>query len=40
MENPETSERNGYKPIDTNPEDELKLQTDGEIPTGEKKMII
>ena len=37
MENPDTSERNGYKPIDTNPEDELKLHTDGEMPTGEKE---
>ena len=34
MENPDTSERNGYKPINTNPEDELKLHTDGEMPTG------
>ena len=37
MENPDTSERNGYKPINTNPEDELKLHTDGEKPTGEKE---
>ena len=37
MENPDTSERNGYKPIDTNPEDELTLLTDGEMPTGEKE---
>ena len=37
MENPDTSERNGYKPICTNPEDELKLHTDGEMPTGEKE---
>ena len=37
MENPDTSERNGYKPINTNPEDELKLHTDGEMPTGENK---
>ena len=37
MENPETSERNGYKPINTNPEDELKLHTDGERPTGENE---
>ena len=37
IENPYTSERNGYKPIDTNPEDELKLHTDGEMLTGEKE---
>ena len=37
MKNPDTSERNGYKPINTNPEDELKLHTDGEMPTGENK---
>ena len=37
MENADTSERNGYKPINTNPEDELKLHTDGELPTGENK---
>ena len=37
MENPDTSERNGYTPINTNPEDELKLHTDGEMPTGEIK---
>ena len=37
MENPDTSERNGYKPISTNLKDELKLQTDGEIPTGENE---
>ena len=37
MENPDTSERNGYKPICTNPDDELKLHTDGEMPTGEKE---
>ena len=37
MENPDTSERNGYKPINTNPEDELKLHTDGEMPTVENK---
>ena len=39
METPDTSERNGYKPINTNLEDELKLQTDGEMPTGEKEKI-
>ena len=39
MENPDTSERNGYKHIYTNPDDELKLHTDGEMPTGEKKKI-
>ena len=38
MENPDTSERNGYKPICTNPDDELKLHTDGEMPTGGKKI--
>ena len=37
MENPDTSERNWYKPICTNPDDELKLHTDGEMPTGEKE---
>ena len=37
MENPDTSERNGYKPICTNPDDELKLHTDGEMPTGENE---
>ena len=37
IENPDTSERNWYKPIDTNPEDELKLHTDSEMPTGEKE---
>ena len=37
MENPDTSERNGYKPINTNPEDELKLHTDGEMSTGENE---
>ena len=37
MENPDTSERNGYKPINTNPEDELRLHTDGEMPTGENE---
>ena len=35
MENPDTSERNG--PINTNPEDELRLHTDGEMPTGENE---
>ena len=34
MENPDISERNG---INTNPEDELKLHTDREMPTGENK---
>ena len=28
---------NGYKPINTNPEDELKLHADGEMPTGENE---
>ena len=37
MEISDTSERNGYKHIDTNPEDKLKLHTDGEMPTGEKE---
>ena len=37
MENPDTSERNGYKPISSNPEDELKLHTEGEMPTGENE---
>ena len=37
MENPDTSERNGYKLITTNPEDELKLHTDSEVHTGENK---
>ena len=37
MENPDTSEKNGYKPIITNSEDELKLHTDGEMPTGENE---
>ena len=37
MENPDTSERNGYKPNNTNPEDELKLHADGEMPTRENK---
>ena len=37
MENPDTSERNGFKPISTNPVDELKLHTDGEMPTGENE---
>ena len=37
MDNPETSERNGYTPISTNPDDELKLHTDGEMPTGENE---
>ena len=38
MENPDTSERNGYKPICTNTDDELKLHIDGEMPTGGKKI--
>ena len=37
MENPDTSERNGYKPICTNSDDELKLHTDGEMPTDENE---
>ena len=37
MVTPDTSERYGYKPINTNPEDELKLHTEGEKPTGENK---
>ena len=37
MENPYTSERNGYKPICTNPDDELKLHADSEMPTGENE---
>ena len=37
MENPDTSERNGYKRICTNPDDELNLHTDGEMPTGENE---
>ena len=37
MENPDTSERNRYKPISTNLKDELKLLTDGEMPTGENE---
>ena len=37
MENPDTSERNGFKPISTNPDDELKLHTDGEMPTSENE---
>ena len=37
MENSDTSERNGYKPITTKHKDELYLHTDGEMHTGEKK---
>ena len=37
MENPHTSERTGYKSISTNPDDELELHTDGEMPTGENE---
>ena len=37
VENLDTSERNGYIPICTNPNDELKLHTDGEMPTGENE---
>ena len=37
MENPDTSKRNVYKSINTNPEDELKLHTDGEMTTGENE---
>ena len=37
LENPDTSERNGYKPISTNPEDESKLHTDDEMPSSENK---
>ena len=37
IENPDTSERNGYKPICTIPDDELKLHTDGKMPTGENE---
>ena len=37
MENADTSKRNGYKPINPSPEDELKLHTDGEMPTGENE---
>ena len=37
MENPDTSEGNGYKPICTTRDDELKLHTDGEMPTGENE---
>ena len=37
MANPDTPKRNGYKPINTNPEDELKLHTDGEMPPGENE---
>ena len=37
MKNPDTSERKGYKPISTNPEDELKLHTDGKMPTGKNE---
>ena len=37
MENPDTSDRNGDKPINTNPEDELQLHNDGEMSTGENQ---
>ena len=37
VENPDTSERNGYKLICTIPDNELKLHTDGEMPTGENE---
>ena len=37
IENPDTCERKGCKPITTNPEDEMKLYTDGEMHTGENK---
>ena len=37
FENHDTSEKDGYRPITTSPEDELKLHTDGEFLTGEKK---
>ena len=37
MDNPDTSKRNRYKPIATNPEDELNFHTDAEIHTGENK---
>ena len=36
MGNPDTYERNGYKPINTNPIDELNLH-EGEMPTGENE---
>ena len=37
MENPDTSERNGFKPINTIPKDELKKHTDGEMSIGENE---
>ena len=37
IENPGTSERSGYNPATTNPENELKLHTVGEMHTGENK---
>ena len=37
FDNHDTSERDGYRPITTSPEDELNLHTDGELLTGENK---
>ena len=37
FENHDTSERDGYRPITTSPDDELSLHTDGELITGENK---
>ena len=37
FENHGTSEKDGYRPITTSPEDELNLYTDGELITGENK---
>ena len=37
MDDPDTSKKNVYKPINTNSEEELNLHTDGEIPTGESE---
>ena len=38
MENPDSSEKNGYKPVSTKTiEDDLNLHTEGEKPTGEKE---
>ena len=37
MEIPDVSERNGYELITTNPDDELKLHSDGELHTSQNK---
>ena len=37
MENPQMSQKNGYRPINTNPDHELNLHTDGETPRGENE---